>query len=67
MMPESPIPSDWDALCARLSLQVRGLIHWTWTDGAMGLISVSTANDVAQRDSVLIYTGKQLLHLKSAV
>jgi len=33
----------------------------------MGLISPSTANDVAQRDPVLIYAGKQLLHLKSAV
>ena len=33
----------------------------------MGLISAYTASDVAQKDSVLIYTGKQLLHLKSAV
>lgn len=33
----------------------------------MGLISPSAPNDVTQRGPVLIYTGKQSLHLKSAV
>jgi len=33
----------------------------------MGLVSTPAPNDVVERNPVLIYTGKQLLHLKSAV